>query len=245
MRNHLSFPSSLVRLPLALASVLLLLGGCEPADQAGDTDGATQDTTATAAAAPPPSPAAGYDVHVTAPHVVNGEVMGPFHHYCKAISPEPIIQCILFDTTEPDAPMTEVEYIVAKSVTRNEISREEWNRAWHDHALEIASGRVEIHDMSEEDAAALAELVATTDGLIFHLWPAGADIPTGEVSIAQAVSHEALDAAEWEAQRAAATAATEAADAPAEPMADDAGEEDGTQGEEETMEEVEPTDEQM
>lgn len=208
MRTPFSFPSSLVGLTLALASALLL-GGCEPADQAGDTDRATQDTGAAAAA--PASPAAGYDVHVTAPHVVNGEVMGPFHHYCKAISPEPIIQCILFDSTEPDAPMTEVEYIVAKSVTRNEISREEWNRAWHDHAVEIASGRVEIHDMSEEDAAALAEVVATTDGLIFHLWPVGSDIPTGEVSIAQAVSHVALDEAEWAEERAAATAAAEAA----------------------------------
>src|SRR6185312_1488796 len=28
------------------------------------------------------TPADGYTVHVTAPHVVNGKVMGPFHHYC-------------------------------------------------------------------------------------------------------------------------------------------------------------------
>lgn len=151
----------------------------------------------------PPGPAAGYDVHVTAPHVVNGEVMGPFHHYCKAISPEPVIQCILFETTEPDAPMTEVEYIVAKSITRNQIPREEWNRAWHDHAVEIASGRVKVHDMPEEEAAELVEVVKTTDGLIFHLWPAGSEVPTGEVSIAQAVSHVPLSEEEFEAQRAA------------------------------------------
>lgn len=147
------------------------------------------------------SPAVGYDVHVTAPHVVHGEVMGPFHHYCKVISPEPIIQCILFETTDPAAPMTEVEYIVAKSITREKISREQWNAAWHDHAVEIASGRVQVLDMSEEDAAEVAELVMTTDGLIFHLWPPGSDIPTGDVSIAQAVSHVALSAEEWESQR--------------------------------------------
>lgn len=152
---------------------------------------------------PPSGPASGYDVHVTAPHVVNGEVMGPFHHYCKAISPEPVIQCILFETTEPDAPMTEVEYIVAKSVTRNQIPREEWNRAWHDHAVEIASGRVQVHDMSEEEAANLVEVVKNTDGLIFHLWPKGSEVPTGEVTIAQAVSHVPLSEEEFEAQRAA------------------------------------------
>ena len=157
----------------------------------------------------PASPADGFVVHVTAPHVVNGEVMGPIHHFCKPIRPEPVvIQCILFDTMDPNAPMTEVEYIVAKSVTRNAIAREEWNRAWHDHAMEIASGRVQVHDMPAEEAAKVAELVATTDGLIFHLWPPGSDIPTGEVSIAQAVSHVALSAEEFESQRAALGAAS-------------------------------------
>ena len=156
----------------------------------------------------PDSPADGFTVHVTAPHVVNGEVMGPFHHYCKAISPEPVIQCILFETTDAAAPMVEVEYIVAKSVTRNMIDREEWNEAWHDHAVEIASGRVQIHDMPEEEAAKLAELVATTDGLIFHLWPHDSRIPTGDSSIAQAVSHVELSDEEWEAQKSAAMAAT-------------------------------------
>ncbi len=151
-----------------------------------------------------PRPSLGFDVHVTAPHVVDGETMGPIHHFCKPIQPEPvIIQCILFETMDPNAPMTEVEYIVAKSVTRNQIDREEWNRAWHDHALEIASGRVQDHDMPEEEAAKIAELVSTTDGLIFHLWPPGSDIPTGEVSIAQAVSHTEMSEEEFEAARAA------------------------------------------
>jgi hypothetical protein len=160
-------------------------------------------------AAAPARPSTGFDIHVTAPHVVNGEEMGPIHHFCKPIQAEPVvIQCILFDTMEPNAPMTEVEYIVAKSVTRNTIAREEWNRAWHDHAMEIASGRVQVHDMPAEEAAKVAELVSTTDGLIFHLWPPGSDIPTGEVSIAQAVSHVALSEEEFESQRAALGEAT-------------------------------------
>ena len=199
MRNTFGFSPSFSL--VLVASVPLLLAGCDVQP--------TSEAVAQEPASEVPSPATGFDVHVTAPHVVNGEVMGPFHHYCKPISPEPIIQCILFETTEPDAPMTEVEYIVAKSVTRNQIDRAQWNEAWHDHALEIASGRVEIHDMPEEDAAALAELVATTDGLIFHLWPPGAEIPTGDVSIAQAVSHVELDKMSWEQQRIAASEAAE------------------------------------
>src|SRR3954471_5487438 len=64
-------------------------------------------------------PTDGYTVHVLAPHVVKGKVMGPFHHYCKIISPEPIIQCQIYDSTDANAPLTQIEYIVAKSIPRS------------------------------------------------------------------------------------------------------------------------------
>lgn len=182
------------------ASILAVLLVVASTACMGDGYTADSDAEQSQEAAAPASPADGFDIHVMAPHVVNGEVMGPYHHYCKVISPEPIIQCILFESVLADAPMTEVEYIVAKSLTRNLVDREEWNVAWHDHAVEIASGRVQVLDMSEADAQAIVDVVMTTDGLIFHMWPAGSDIPTGEVSIAQAISHTALDQAEWDAQ---------------------------------------------
>ena len=186
------------RLASILAVLLLIVTTACAQEQEGDSyaDEAEQVQEAAASA----SPAAGFDIHVMAPHVVNGKVMGPYHHYCKVISPEPVIQCILFESVLADAPMTEVEYIVAKSLTRNLVDREQWNVAWHDHAVEIATGRVQVLDMSEADAQAVVDVVMTTDGLIFHMWPAGSDIPTGEVSIAQAISHAPLDQAEWDAQ---------------------------------------------
>jgi hypothetical protein len=49
----------------------------------------------------PARPADGYTIHVTAPHVVNGKVMGPYHHYCKVVSPEPVIECLIYESTEP------------------------------------------------------------------------------------------------------------------------------------------------
>ncbi|MFN2431855.1 MAG: hypothetical protein ABR599_03380, partial [Gemmatimonadota bacterium] len=88
-------------------------------------------------------------------------------------------------------------YMVAKSITRSTISREDWNRDWHDHAVEIAGGRVQVLDLPEAEAAELAEVAATTDGLIFHLWPHGSRIPTGRVSVAQAVGHVALTPEEY------------------------------------------------
>lgn len=192
--------------PVSIVAVLLLVVGAGCTSEGGS---ATAEAEPAAEAVVPESPAAGFDIHVMAPHVVDGEVMGPFHHYCKVISPEPVIQCILFESVVADAPMTEVEYIVAKSLTRTLVDREQWNVAWHDHAIEIASGRVQVMDMSEADAQGVVDVVMNTDGLIFHMWPAGSDIPTGDVSIAQAVSHVALDQAEWDAQVAELSAAAE------------------------------------
>jgi hypothetical protein len=47
--------------------------------------------------------------------------------------------------------------------------------------VEIATGRVKMLDLPEADARKVAELVATTDGIIFHLWPMGDAFPTGTV----------------------------------------------------------------
>ena len=72
-----------------------------------------------AVAAMPAGPADGHTVHVTAPHVVAGKVMGPYHHYCKVLSPEPVIECLCYLSNEPNARLEQVEYILAKSITRN------------------------------------------------------------------------------------------------------------------------------
>src|SRR5690349_14946018 len=62
------------------------------------------------AEAPMKTPADGYTVHVSAPHLVNGHVMGPYHHYCKVMSPEPIIVCQIYDTTDANATLTQIEF---------------------------------------------------------------------------------------------------------------------------------------
>jgi hypothetical protein len=147
--------------------------------------------------AKPVTPADGYNIHVSAPHVVNGKVMGPFHHYCKVMSPEPVIVCLIYDSTDPNAKLTQVEYIIAKSLTRSAVSRESWNKYWHDHQQEIATGRVQVHDLPPDKAKEVADLVATTDGIIFSIDFDG-NLPTGHVTHAQSVGHKPLSAAEYE-----------------------------------------------
>ena len=150
-------------------------------------------TTSVLAGDPPPNPLSGYTIHVSAPHMMDGEVVGPFHHYCKPINDD-IIQCILFESTDPNARMTEVEYMISKDLVRKVIPEWSHKQNWHDHAEEIATGRVAIHNpTTPEEQKKLADYVGKTDGIIFHLWPDGAPIPDGTVMIPQSIGH-------WEAQ---------------------------------------------
>lgn len=112
----------------------------------------------------PASPADAHTVHVTAPHVVNGKVMGPYHHYCKVL-----IECLCYESNEPGARLHQVEYIIAKSLTRTGMTLADRNKNWHDHTQEIATGRVQVLDMPPDKAKEVADLVSTTDGIIFHL----------------------------------------------------------------------------
>jgi hypothetical protein len=142
------------------------------------------------------SPAEGYNVHVLAPHLVDGKQMGPYHHYCKVISPDPQIQCLIYDSTEPNANLVQVEWIYAKKLTRTLVPLQEWNKNWHDHLIEIAGGRVQVLDLPPDKAKEVADLVATTDGMIYHFY-FGNTLPTGRMSIAQAVGHKPMTSAEY------------------------------------------------
>lgn len=142
------------------------------------------------------SPAEGYNVHVLAPHLVDGKQMGPYHHYCKVIAPDPQIQCLIYDSTDPNANLVQVEWIYAKKLTRTQVPLQEWNKNWHDHKIEIAGGRVQVLDLPPDKAKEVADLVATTDGMIYHFY-FDSTLPAGKMSIAQAVGHKPMTSAEY------------------------------------------------
>jgi hypothetical protein len=145
----------------------------------------------------PKTPADGHTIHVVGPHVVNGQVMGPYHHYCKVLSPEPVIECLIYASTDPGARLEQVEYIIAKSITRNgSVTLADWNKTWHDHKQEISTGRVQVLDLSPDEAKKAAELISTTDGIIFHLWSDDEKVPSGRVVIPQSVGHVNLTESE-------------------------------------------------
>ena len=137
-----------------------------------------------------PGPADGFDIHVMAPHKMeDGSVAGPFHHYCKSVKPE-VLQCLLFESTDPNAVLTDVEYFVAKPVSRSAVPLDVWNKFYHDHEVEIATGRVQVLDMPDAQAKEVAAAAAKTDGIIFHLWPKGAKAPDGSVEHPTSVGHK-------------------------------------------------------
>ena len=145
----------------------------------------------------PKTPADGHTIHVVAPHVVNGKVMGPFHHYCKVLSPEPVIECLLYESTDPGARLEEIEYIIAKSITRNgSVTLADWNKYWHDHKQELETRRLKVLDLPPDEAKKVAELISTTDGIIFHLWAHDQEVPSGRVVIPQSVGHVNLTESE-------------------------------------------------
>ena len=136
------------------------------------------------------SPADGFTIHVIAPHKFeDGTVHGPYHHYCKGISPE-VLQCLLFESTEPNAKLTDVEYFVAKDLARKNVPLATWNKYYHDHQVEIDTGRVQVLDVPEDKAKDIAAAAAKTDGIIFHLWPDGAKAPNGAVGHPQSIGHK-------------------------------------------------------
>ena len=153
-------------------------------------------TTYQAAETAPASPSHGYDVHVLAPHLVDGKQMGPYHHYCKSYTNDPVIVCLIYESTDPNAMLSQVEWIWAKKLIRNHVDLKTWNKNWHDHAIEIAGGRVKVLDLPEDKAKEVADLVSTTDGLIYNFY-FDQGIPNGKMSIAQAVGHKPMNMEEW------------------------------------------------
>ena len=136
-------------------------------------------------------PTDGFDIHVQAPHMMaDGTVGGPYHHYCKGGQEGEVLQCLIFESTKADAKLVAVEYFIEKNLARKNVPLIQWNRAFHDHEVEIAGGRVVILDPKDpEGQKAVAAAAGKTDGVIFHLWGKDQVVPDGTVTIPNAIGH--------------------------------------------------------
>ena len=80
--------------------------------------------------------------------------------------------------------------VALKNLARKNVPLIQWNRAFHDHEVEIAGGRVVILDPKDpEGKKAVAAAAGKTDGVIFHLWGKDQVVPDGTVTIPNAIGH--------------------------------------------------------
>lgn len=111
--------------------------------------------------------------------MADGTDGGPCDYDCKGSS-DKILQCLLFESTAPKAPLVAVEYFIAKDLTCT-LPAIQGHRYFHDHKVEVATGRVQILDVPAHKAAKLAEAAAETDGVLYQLWQPGQEVPDAAV----------------------------------------------------------------
>lgn len=112
------------------------------------------------------TPQNGFDLHVDAKHYVK-ESRVPVHHWCKNINEE-LIECLLFDSDNPNANLVGIETIVANDVW-NEFT-ESQKEEWHDHAIEIFEAEATLPDTPQEEAAKIVEFLKGTHGRVVYIW---------------------------------------------------------------------------
>jgi hypothetical protein len=99
-------------------------------------------------------------------------------HYCMSRSEE-MHQCLLYDSTEKDAKLLGVEYIISDRLYRGLPEPEK--KYWHPHTYEVLAGGLIAPSMKPEDELAFMKALLTTWGKTWHTWPDPlSPIPLGE-----------------------------------------------------------------
>ena len=187
-RRNFDAISGIIANRLSRRAVLRRLGGAGLATTlaasagADWARGASQEATPDAAAdASLNKPSAGWDLHIDAKLHFPGDPEAIAHHYCKPVAGG-LIECLLFDSDEPDARLVGVEVIV-DGATYEELDAAE-QEFWHYHKEEIPKVEATLPDLSAEEAAQVVAQIKETYGKLYILWdPTQNELPTGEPSL--------------------------------------------------------------
>jgi hypothetical protein len=104
-------------------------------------------------------------------------------HYCAAHTQgdhgDDMFQCILFDSSEKNAKLLGVEYIISDKQYRGLADAEK--KYWHPHTYEVLGAQLIAPGMDAEEEMKFMKMVLTTWGKAWHTWPdPRTPIPTGE-----------------------------------------------------------------
>lgn len=210
--------------------VALALSGCGGRDDTpplappgADTTARTDVLKAGAAVLQNDGPTAKLDVHIVGFHPMRDapDHQMEAHHFCRQVN-EDFAQCALFDSAEPGANLTGVEYIVSERVF---ASLPEDERAyWHPHNGEILSGQLVAPGLPRIAETELMRSKLNSYGKTWHTWHTrhgtapGDALPLGPAALAWSFSRDGeVDpalVAERDARLGIDTAQTRAARAP-------------------------------
>jgi hypothetical protein len=123
-----------------------------------------------------PTPVTGPFAHFCGIHIAKKDPKFQLvvQHYCVAHTDgheggEQLFQCILFDSTEKNAKLIGVEYLISDKAYRALPAEEK--KYWHAHTYEVLGGGLIAPGMKPEDELAFMKVVITTWGKAWHTWP--------------------------------------------------------------------------
>ena len=128
----------------------------------------------------PARPVAGLHAHFCGIHVAknNPKFQMIVQHYC-GMQADHLHQCLLFDSSEKNAKLIGIEYIISDAEYRKLDDKEK--RYWHPHTYEVLAGGLTAPDMKPEAEMNFMKALLTTWGKTWHTWPdPKTAVPEGE-----------------------------------------------------------------
>ncbi len=124
-------------------------------------------------------PAASFPLHFCGIHVAknNKGFQIITQHYCGHRGD--VHQCLLFESSAPDARLLGVEYIIPDAIYRTLPDTE--RVFWHPHTYEVLAGGLIAPEMPEAEEREFMKALLTTWGKTWHTWPdPTTNVPLGE-----------------------------------------------------------------
>jgi DNA-binding beta-propeller fold protein YncE len=176
---------SLVKQGLKPASIVLL-GQPDHHGAMMSSSSFQQTTKASTTASAASGPAQGFALHIDAKKHINELPETVVHHYCKNLSHD-VIQCLLFDSDEPNAHNIGTETIISPAMYAK--LPEEEQLYWHHHKEEIPLVDAKLPGLSEEEIKKVVAAIEDTYGKVIIFWNPGDTAPMGEPSVTEPASN--------------------------------------------------------
>jgi hypothetical protein len=120
------------------------------------------------------------DAYVCGLHFYNGNMDRQIiaHHFCSHRSEE-FMQCVIYDSNQPDARLIGIEYIISARLFGS--LAEEEKRYWHSHQYEVKSGQLTAPGIPQPIEHEMMKKLVNTYGKTWHTWQYDlhADLPIG------------------------------------------------------------------